>query len=100
MSLATESERADAHRNGFVFILDLSNIGYKNFDVRVNRQLSSVFSVTRCFALSDQESFPMRYSQFILVNPPTIIRSILGMCRFFLKKKLMDRVLGVELRTV
>lgn len=45
MALATECERADALRNGFVFIMDLSQAGWHNFDVRVNRELSSVFSV-------------------------------------------------------
>jgi len=84
---AIEHERMDAFRNGFVFVQDYQDYGWKNFDIKFQQALTTVL----------QDTFPILLKKILLINPPTILKAIIAICKVFMKKKIMDRIAAIEL---
>jgi len=79
-------EDMDFHRNGLCFIADMKSVGWKNLDMKLQKTVNS--------ALMD--NFPMKISQVIVINPPSIFKPLLAGSRLFVKKKILDRINTME----
>jgi len=80
--LALESERADAHRNGWLVVFDFTDTQFKNVDITAVREFSKVY----------QDNFPFRYAKILLVEAPFVAKGFLKLCSYFLKPKLIERI--------
>jgi hypothetical protein len=77
-----EGERLDAARVGVIMIGDLEGMGWRHYNHTAEQVAAQVY----------QDTFPMRWGMMVLMNPPFIIKAILGLMRVFLKKKIMNRI--------
>jgi hypothetical protein len=75
-------ESMDYHRNGLIIVSDLTGMGWHNVDMELQRRMND--------ALLD--SFPMRVTKIIILNPPWMVGAFLEGLRLFIKKKVMDRI--------
>jgi len=80
--IGTFYENLDFHRNGLIFICDLEGFGLRNLDFNLQRKINSAMI----------DNFPMRINKVLLVNPPSILETVLAGIRLFMKKKIMDRI--------
>lgn len=69
-------------RNGTVFISDMSNFGWKNFDQTLEKKFSGLY----------QDCYPIKFARMLMVNPPWYMSAILAIMKLFLKKKIADRM--------
>jgi hypothetical protein len=81
-SCGTFLDGMDFHRNGLIFIADLEGVGWKNIDINLQKKING--------ALID--NFPMRIQKVLLINPPSIINTVISCMKIFMKKKIMDRI--------
>jgi len=81
-SVGTFMNGIDYHRNGILFVTDMEGVGWKNMDIALIRKISG--------ALMD--NFPLKIKKILLINPPSILSTLLSVVRLFMKKKLLDRV--------
>lgn len=72
----------DVFRDGMTVIEDIHGAGLANFDMKMSKEISSVF----------QDRFPMRIKLIIVVDPPTIVRIMIAFARLFVKAKIIQRV--------
>jgi len=79
-------EDMDFHRNGLTFVFDLTDIGWKNVDLGLQRRINATL----------MDNFPMRVTKILVVNPPMIFKSLLAAARLIIKKKVMDRLQVLE----
>jgi hypothetical protein len=79
-------ENMDYFRNGIVVVADLTDMGWDNLDLENATKMGSSFI----------DNFPMRLSKIILVRPPWLISTVLDAFSFFMKKKIMDRIVSFE----
>ena len=69
-------------RKGSVWICQCENLGWKNFSLEMEKKCND--------ALMD--SYPVKHKSMTMVNGGVILNTIIGLCKFFIKKKLADRI--------
>jgi len=75
-------ESMDYFRNGLIIVSDLAGMGWHNVDFELQRRMSSTLL----------DSFPMRVTKILIINPPWILGAFLQGLSLVIKKKVMDRV--------
>lgn len=83
-------EDMDFHRNGLTFVFDLADIGWKNVDLGLQRKINATL----------MDNFPMRVTKVLVVNAPSIFKSLLAAARLFVKKKVTDRIQLIEMEQI
>jgi len=87
MSDLSENEHPDCLRKGVVIVEDLEGASMKN----VNSNMGSVTSKNGK-KVSMQDCFPGRIQAVWVINPPVIVKLLIKFAKFFVKKKLIQRV--------
>ncbi|GMI01038.1 hypothetical protein TrLO_g481 [Triparma laevis f. longispina] len=73
-------------RKGTVFVQDLKGVGWKNFSAEVEKRATCLY----------QDNYPAKFKKFYMVDAGIIMNAILGICRLFVNKKLMDRMVSTS----
>jgi len=81
-SVGTFLEGMDFHRNGVLMIMDMKGLGWKNFDMGLQKKMNATI----------MENFPQRIDKILCINPPAIFSAIMAISRFMVKKKMMDKI--------
>jgi len=79
-------EDMDFHRNGLTFVFDLTDIGWKNVDLGLQRRINATL----------MDNFPMRVTKVLVINPPALFKTLLAAARLIFKKQVMDRLQILE----
>eukprot|EP01130_Rhizamoeba_saxonica_P003382 TRINITY_DN1430_c0_g1_i1.p2 TRINITY_DN1430_c0_g1~~TRINITY_DN1430_c0_g1_i1.p2 ORF type:complete len:243 (+),score=68.19 TRINITY_DN1430_c0_g1_i1:377-1105(+) len=83
-------DNMDCHRNGLVMIEDLSGMTMQNVDMKMQKK----------FNKSLMDNFPFRIKAIYMLHPPAILRGIMAVGKFFMKKKIRDRLHVIEPETL
>jgi len=75
-------QRVETQRNGFVFIIDGTNAGWHNFDLRLPRFVLDML----------QSRFPGRLRKFLILNPPWFFRIVFKLVRPFMSEKFASKL--------
>jgi len=77
------TEPLDCFRFGFTYIEDISGVGMSNMqsDKAEQKQTTEMLEI-----------FPLRIRSILVVEPGVIIRALLKIAKFFVKKKILQRV--------
>jgi hypothetical protein len=79
---AVDSERIDAFRYGAILVGRFNDFGRKNFDFHLVKEIFSCL----------QDVFPLTYKQILIWDPPPFINWALSASRFFIKRKIYERI--------
>lgn len=77
----------DVHRKGFTVVESISGIS-----IRKNIAFGESKKCADKFMKEGLQFFPMRIASILVVEPGRIINALLGMAKFFVKKKVLQRV--------
>eukprot|EP01103_Thecamoeba_quadrilineata_P017979 TRINITY_DN6617_c0_g1_i1.p1 TRINITY_DN6617_c0_g1~~TRINITY_DN6617_c0_g1_i1.p1 ORF type:complete len:292 (-),score=58.25 TRINITY_DN6617_c0_g1_i1:76-951(-) len=80
-------EPLDGHRKGFVFVEDLKDMTLGHLDFKNG---DAVYK-------SVVNNFPVRISGILILNSGTIFKALLKFAKLFVKKKILQRVMAVNL---
>lgn len=72
----------ETQRYGFLIIVDLAGVGYKNFDRKL----------PRVFVNQMQNRFPARLAQVLIVNPPRVFKMMYSAAAPFIPTKYLDKI--------
>jgi tyrosine-protein phosphatase non-receptor type 9 len=84
--LDTALESADTQRNGLVFIYDMSQSRYPNFDYELSIKILTML----------KGSYPARLKKVLIVTAPLWFKAPFKILRLFVREKLRDRVYTVS----
>ncbi|XP_037083078.1 tyrosine-protein phosphatase non-receptor type 9-like isoform X1 [Pollicipes pollicipes] len=79
-------ENIDAQRNGLVFIYDMSDSKYSNFDYDLSQKILNLL----------KGGYPARLKKVLIVTAPLWFRAPFKILRLFVREKLRDRVWTVS----
>ncbi|KAF0312508.1 Tyrosine-protein phosphatase non-receptor type 9 [Amphibalanus amphitrite] len=79
-------ESIDAQRNGLVFIYDMSDSKYSNFDYDLSQKILTLL----------KGGYPARLKKVLIVTAPLWFRAPFKILRLFVREKLRDRVWTVS----
>jgi hypothetical protein len=72
----------DEMRSGSVWLFQCENMGWKNFCLEMEKKGAEIV----------QDAYPIKFKSCIMLNGGFMINTIIGLCKFFLKKKLAARI--------
>jgi len=72
----------DGIRNGFHVINNLDSLGWKNFDIDLQKHNAALVS----------ETFPILIRRISILNPPAIFNALWKIMKIFAKKKIVDHL--------
>lgn len=82
---ASVTSLADA-RNGAVYLAQCNGISWSNFSMDMEHKLSKLY----------QESYPIKLKSIAMTNGGWLVNAFIGMCKWFLSKKIADRLVTCE----
>jgi len=77
-----DAERMDTFRNGGIVVQDMSELGWKNIDMKMIKALMEIA----------QQYFPQRVKKILMIDPPAIIRILLRIASVFVDKKILKAI--------
>ncbi|GMH74230.1 hypothetical protein TrST_g14007 [Triparma strigata] len=73
-------------RKGIVYLQDGKGMGWKNFSVELEKRATCLY----------QDNYPVKFKRFYIVEAGVIIIAIIQICRLFMSKKLMSRMVSTS----
>ncbi|GMH60250.1 hypothetical protein TL16_g03009 [Triparma laevis f. inornata] len=74
-------------RTGMVCIQGLKGVGWKNFSAEIEKRATCLY----------ENNYPAKFKRFYIIDAGIITNAILGICRLFVSKKIMDRMVTTSL---
>ncbi|CAH1797453.1 unnamed protein product [Owenia fusiformis] len=90
LQLDTALESYTTQRNGMVFIYDMTESKYSNFDYDLSIKILNVL----------KERYPARLKKVLIVTAPLWFKAPFKILRLFVREKLRDRVHTVNIKTL
>lgn len=81
-------ESIDTQRNGIIFIYDMTNSAYHNFDYELCVKMLNLL----------KGGYPARLKRVLIVSSPLWFRAPFAVLRLFVREKLRDRVIPVKMQ--
>lgn len=76
----------DEVRRGCVMLASASGMGWANFSLELERKMSWLY----------QDGYPIKIKAMYFADGPLLLRSLIYLCKAFLKQKLRDRIVMIE----
>lgn len=81
-----KNETLDAFRKGCAYVEDLTGVGLSTFDMGESKNFMQNF----------QHIFPQKITHIYIVNPPLILKALIGLARMIVKQKIIKRVSVID----
>jgi len=85
-----ECQRMDAYRNGMLTVHNFAGYGWRHFDMKRQKAIGEIM----------QGAFPFMMKKMVVLNPPTILKAIMAICRLFIKQKILDRIVAGDVDSI
>eukprot|EP01117_Protostelium_nocturnum_P003337 TRINITY_DN14317_c0_g1_i1.p1 TRINITY_DN14317_c0_g1~~TRINITY_DN14317_c0_g1_i1.p1 ORF type:complete len:274 (-),score=103.13 TRINITY_DN14317_c0_g1_i1:181-1002(-) len=79
------NEPLSSHRNGAIYVEDISNMGLKNMDMSKNGKMKDI-----------QSAFPIKVSAILIMKPGMILRALMTVAKLFVKTKIINRTVALK----
>ena len=76
------TDNLECAREGLIFVCDCSNIGWKNFDIQLEKIGMKLM----------QDAYPLRIAGFYMLDAPFLLNVLIKICKPFLSKKMQERM--------